>query len=393
LDSISADRVQAEAEARVGMSDPERDQFAPNLAAIVESANAEGRLSPTGLARTHGELVGALANKLETLRWIGQHPDIQHETIERPILLTGLPRSGTTYFLYLFDRDPALRLLRSWEAARPCPPPAAYPDTIAPRIAASQAISDAMRASVPGADAIHLSDPDGPEECHSILTQTFAQAGFYNYLRVPSYFDYLLDHADLAATYRVHKRQLQLLQWRAPARRWTLKYPNHLLGLRSIVEVYPDAQFLITHRDPVQTLASLCKLTLTFRAMNTQASDPHEIGRQMRYFVRRHIDRLMAFEAETSAAKAERARMVHVDYYRLVDAPEVVLSEIYPKIGVDMSPAVRRDIAEWRARNPKGKRGVHRYGLDEFGLSAGEVAEEFAFYTRYFDIPREAAAA
>src|SRR5207244_1965281 len=158
-------------------------------------------------------------------------------------------------------------------------------------------------------------DADGPTECHAVLTQTFAQAGFLNYLDVPSYFEFLLDEIDLEGTFEVHKRTLQMLQHRAAPRRWTLKYPNHLLSMDAIRAIYPDSRFVVTHRDPVQTLASLCKLTLDVRTIYADKVDPKTVGRQIRHFVRRHLDKFMDFATGPNATG-----MSHVDYYRLVEA-------------------------------------------------------------------------
>jgi len=387
--SLRVDQIKAQAEADVGMADPEPGAYDRNLSAIVNSVNEEARLSPTGEQLTFDELVRATRNRLEAGRWLRDHPEVLDETIDRPIFLTGLPRSGTTYMSYLFDCDPGLRQLRHWEVYTPNPPPAHDPASIPARIAAVDAFDAARSAAVPNYAAMHLSDADGPDECHWLLTQSYAQAGFFNNMRVPTYFDFLVDEIDLTPTFEVHKRQLQLLQWKAPRRRWSLKYPNHLLGMNAILEVYPDARFVMTHRDPVQTLASLSKLTLMLRRRRSHDVDPHEVGRQLRHFVRRHIDRIMEFDA----TPAGRERVTHIDYYRLVDAPDVVLGEAYPKAGIEMTPVARENIAEWRRQNPKGRRGTHSYAMEEFGLDPDEVAEEYRFYTRHFDIPREAEAA
>jgi hypothetical protein len=382
---VNADEIQAAAEREAKLIDPERSMFRRNLDWIVEAVNADAQLSPAGIAITNGELTAALSNRLQTLQWTLLHPEISAEVIQPPLFLTGLPRSGTTFFQHLFDNDPALRLLRVWESARPCPPPAIDAASVVERQVKAREDATAIREAIKGFDAMHLYDPDGPDECHALLTQTFAQAGFYNYLDVPDYFDRLLNDIDLDATFRVHRRQLQLLQWKSAPRRWTLKYPNHLLSMDAIVRVYPGAQFVITHRDPVQTLASLCNLTDKFRAWRSDIRDPQKVGRQMRYFVRQHILKLMQFEK----TKAADINTIHVDYYRLVDAPAVVLGEVYDRLGLSMPQRVRESVVEWHRRNPKGKRGKHSYNLEQFGLAVGEVTEEYSDYIRMFDIPTE----
>src|SRR5207249_2588401 len=142
---------------------------------------------------------------------------------------------------------------------------------------------------------LHLIDEDGPDECHALMEQSYSAAGFFNLYDVPGYFDHLMGKLDFEAAYRGHRRQLQLLQWKLPAKRWALKYPNHVIAMDSILAVYPDARFAMTHRDPVQVLASIAKMTLTLRSARYAHVDPHRVGRQMLDFIRRHIDRIMAF--------------------------------------------------------------------------------------------------
>jgi hypothetical protein len=241
------------------------------------------------------------------------------------------------------------------------------------------------RPSIAGFEAMHLSDADGPEECHAFLEHSYAAAGLFNLFDVPSFFDHLLTSADLAAAYRTHRRQLQLLQWRTPQPRWALKYPNHTIAMPEILAVYPDARFVMTHRDPVQTLASIAKLTFTLRGVRYDAAlDPHRVGQQMLDFVQRHIDRILAF-----CTSPQGERVTHVDYYRLVDDPAAVMRDVHAGLGLKTPEIVRAAVSEWHARNPQGSRGSNPYALEHYGLNADAVAEQFGAYMRHFDIPRE----
>ena len=184
--------------------------------------------------------------------------------------------------------------------------------------------------------------------------------------------------------YASHRRQLQLLQWRGPQPRWALKYPNHVIAMDAIVEVYPDARFAMTHRDPVQTLASIAKMSLTLRGARYDSVDPQRVGRQMLDFVRRHIDRIMAF-----SRGPEAGRVVNIDYYRLVADPVAVMREIHAGLGIDTPDDVGEAVAAWRRNNPKNARGKNDYALEQFGIRAEEALELFGDYMRHFDIPRE----
>jgi hypothetical protein len=299
-----------------------------------------------------------------------------------------LPRSGTTYFQYLFDQDPRLRMMRTWEGERPVPPPALDAESVRRRHDASVENARLAREATGGKiDAMHLTDVDGPQECLAILDQTFVNPGLLWMMSVSGYLDYLLHRADLDAAYEYHARVLRLLQWGGPERRWALKWPCHLLALDSIATVHPDARFVVTHRDPVQALASNCSLTHMLRAGTSPNADPQQIGRDMLELVRQHVDRLVAFDIAQSAAG--HSALVHVDYYRLVDAPETVMPEVFAAIDLEWTPEVDERVRAWREANPKGKRGTHDYNLDDYGLDRATVADAFADYTERFDIPSE----
>lgn len=379
---LDAAAIIAEAEARVGVDDSEVALHV-NLEHLVASLNEEARLPPRGEASAHKALVDRTADRLEAIKWSRDHPDIGDEVIAQPVFLTGLPRSGTTFFQYLFDRDFRFRLIRSWEGITPSPPPGYDAESVLRRKMEEGERRRQTRPPIPGFEALHLVDADGPEECHAFMEHSYAAAGFYNLFNVPSYFDYLMTSLDLTAAYRTHRRQLQLLQWRMPQPRWALKYPNHIMN--NILQVYPDARFVMTHRDPVQTLASISKMSFTLRGVRYDAPiDPKLVGRQMLDFVQRHIDRIMAFCASPASD-----RVTHVDYYRAIDNPAAVVAEVHAALGIDTPSTVNDAVADWHRRNPKNARGANPYSFEQFGLDPDAIAEQFSGYMRHFDIPRE----
>jgi hypothetical protein len=381
---LNADEIIAEAEAAVGVSDSDTG-VRGNLARLVAAIAETGRQPPEGLARTRAALLRDTVARLEGLKWVRDHPEIADQPIDAPVFLAGLPRSGTTYFQYLFDRDPRFRLIRTWESLTPFPPPGADPASAERRKAEWAELRHKISPPFEGFDALHLVDQDGSDECHAFLEQSFGAAGLNNLYRVPGYFDYLLDEADLALTYRIHKRQLQLLQWHSPAKPWALKYPNHVIAMQQILEVYPDARLVMTHRDPLQALASICKMTFNLRAMRGGGEiDKHEVGRDMLHFIGRHIDRILEFDRG-----ADGGRVVHVDYYALVADPVAEMRRIHAGIGIDTPPDVAEAVGAWQRANPKNARGRNDYTLGEYGLDAATVAERFGDYIRRFAIPSE----
>jgi hypothetical protein len=389
--TTSVDEVVERASALTDVVDAAPTHFVENLGALVDAVNAEAVLTDEGIQGILYQLVPALRNRMEVDAYVAEHPEVDESPLPAPIFLTGLPRSGTTYFQYLFDQDPRLRMLRTWEGERPSPPPALDPESAAQRHATSVENAKLMREMTGGKiDAFHLTDVDGPQECLAILDQTFVNPGMLWTTSVFGYLEYLLHEADLREAYEYHARVLRLLQQGAPEQRWALKWPCHLLALEAIAEVHPDATFVVTHRDPVQALASNCSLTNMLRAGTSPHADPEHIGRDMLELVRQHVDRLVAFDIEQE--KLGSGRLVHVDYYQLVDDPAAVMPTVFEAVDLEWTPEVDERVRTWREENPKGKRGTHEYDLTDYGLERETVAEAFAAYTERFDIPSEATA-
>lgn len=382
---LSMEAVIADAVAMADVAHPDVAPFRANLELLIGCINAEARLCPEALPAIQRQLAQPLRNRLEASDWVSRYPEIRAEQIENPIFIIGMPRSGTTYFQYLFEAEPGMRMLRYWEGQQPCPPPGFDPSTIEPRIAACAALKTKIRGdTLSGKLAqIHLSDAGGPEECLGILDQTFANVGHYWTYRVPGYFARCLDGVDLRAAYEHHKLVLQLLQWRGEKRRWVLKWPCHLVALPQLLEVYPNASFIATHRDPVQALASNCSLAAMLRRGTSEAVDLHEVGQQMKAMIHTYLERLVAFDQSFTG------KIAHVDYTTAVARPEEAVAQAFAALDIEMTPAFSQSIIDWRRDNPPGKRGTHDYDLADYGLDARQVAADYAFYIDRFAIPAE----
>jgi hypothetical protein len=362
------------------------DAFTEFYDRFVDALNTEGAgLSPRGVQRASANIGRALRNRLLQQDWLAREPAIAAEVIDRPILLMGLPRSGTTVMHHLFDHDPAMRLLRFWETLQTSPPPV-DPASVEQRVAFAHQMKAQALSDKANFDAMHLLDPEGPDECTNLIDQVFGMVGVLNLYRIPGYFQWLAEKADFRKVYAHHKTVLQHLQWQSPPRRWVMKYPNYIMSMAQLRATYPDALFVISHRDPVQTLASLCKLTHVLRSVSYAEvdNDKHQVGRDIWHFVQTHVDHMLDYRRSSGDTA-----IVDVDYRQLIDNPTEVVQSVYTAAGMDFPDAVRAEIAEWTAKNPKGKRGVNAYNLEDYGLNRDAVEAGFAEYRRVFDIPLE----
>jgi hypothetical protein len=277
---LDAEAVLAKAIKKAGCSDFGDEDFREGLVRFLESAEREGELTLLGRLMVQGYATGNLVNRLKLVDWRKRHPEVEKEEIVRPLFIVGLPRTGTTILHSVLERDPANRSPLAWEIQHPVPP--ATPETFHsdPRIATMQKTLTQFFALVPGFEAMHPMSATQPEECVAVFTQCFRSEQLQTQFNVPSYQAWV-DDADMRSTYEYHKRFLQHVQsGGVPGERWVLKSPAHLNKIDTLLDVFPDARIVHTHRDPIRVCASVASLTAMLRSAGTDHIDLHEIGRQ-----------------------------------------------------------------------------------------------------------------
>lgn len=199
---------------------------------------------------------------------------------------------------------------------------------------------------------------------------------------VPSY-EAWLEQQDLCGAYAWHRRFLQHLQWRWPTERWVLKAPAHLFGIEALLATYPDAGVVLTHRAPLEVVASLASLTAVLRGTFSDAVDPLAVGAEM---TRRWASGLARALKVRDRGRVPAGRMVDVLYPDLMRDPIGVVRRIYSSFDLELTRDAERRMRDFLARNPKDKTGRHRYSLEEFGLDAGEEKERYAAYAKRFGL-------
>lgn len=370
--------VDAAAE-RAGSRDLGADTWRDGLAVLLESARAEADLNELGVAVLTDLVVGWLANRIDVERWHADHPEIAQQDVGAPLFGLGLPRTGSTALSFLLAADPARRSLRTWEAQQPCPPPEAATEHDDPRIPATQAGIDVQRELFPEFVGMLPTSATGPQECLVVLAfdcRSMLPAGM---MHLPGYTSWLLHAADMVTAYRYHRRVLQLLQWRCPPTRWWLKSPSHMLSIDALARVYPDARFVMTHRDIRAVIPSLVALMSALSRPLARRHDPRRIAAHVVDVWEEGLRRLVAFRDA-----GNEHRFFDVEFGELRDDPMPTIRRLYEWLGEELSPEAARRMAAWWRENAKDRHGASPTGSEDHAVDPGELGERFAFYHERF---------
>ena len=361
----------AAARAATGLEDFGDDSFLEGLQVLVRSLREEAQLNATGEHLLRHRIIGHLAQRLEVEDWYRRHPEIDEVRIKAPLFGVSLPRTGSTALSFLLAEDPDARSLRRWESSRPCPPPSTVtpPD---PRIAQAQAGAAVRREGVRG----HVPESaTGPAECQELMALDFRSHLFQAFARIPGYSAWLLE-ADLTSTYRYERRVLKLLQWGCPDKPWRLKCPTHLLFLEHLDRAFPDARFVMTHRDPTDVIVSVAHLYADYIGKFSDRVDLHDVGRLNVQHWSLGMERALAFRD-----KGNEARFHDIDFRAMQRDPVGAVRGLYEWLGEPVSASFEAGMNRWWQQNAQNREpGAHPEAAT-YGLDLDQVRPLFANYT------------
>lgn len=358
---------------RTGLEDFGEEGFLPALERLVASMRDEARLSPTGHVIQHTRLVEALCTRLRLRALEQAHPELETLALPPVVVVAGVQRTGTTKLQRLLAADPDARALQSWEALDPVPRPGEARGQGHRRRRRAQLAQGALAYLAPDFFAVHPVEADAPEEDVLLLDLSFMSQTPEATLHVPSYARWL-EAQDHAPAYRLLRRLLRALTWQRPGRRWVLKTPEHMEHLDALFEAFPGATVVWTHRDPLETMASFCSMVAHGRGVFSDHVDPHEVGRHWLRKVRRMGQRAL------DARERHPERFVDVMYDELVRDPMGQIERIHAALGEPLPPRARAAMQALDARNRQHRHGVHRYALEDFGLTPQDVDRELGFF-------------
>jgi hypothetical protein len=379
--SWSARQIIELARRRTGLREFGDNAFQEPLRVLARSYEEEAALSTFGRIAARWDALRFLSNLLTLRAAEEENSAILEESIEQPMFITGLPRSGTTFLHGLLVEDRSNLAVRCWETVYPCAVHSASPTL---QDACAIKVERQLRTFAwlaPEIRNVHRLSARSPQECTEITAHVFQSLRFDTTHRVPSYRRWLDDAGHLAA-YRFHRRFLKHLQYGKSARRWVLKSPDHIFALDAIHDVYPDARFVFVHRSPLEVLPSVAQLTEILRRPFTRHLDRSEIGRQVSERWEHGANILIGVAA---ASRTFPHHVAHIDFNALVRNPVGSVAALYERFGLTFSDAFANRLLAQLVNWPEGGYRHNRPSLEEYGLSHETERRRFGAYMDCFE--------
>lgn len=363
-----------------GLSDFGGDEWREGYHILLKSLREEADLNPVGRLTAKSMLVRTLSNRLLITDYIKQHPEVLEQDIKAPFIIAGLPRTGTTILQNLLAADPNSRFMTFWEGSFPCPPKSGK-DT---RIADTQKEMDIICKFIPGFRSIHDMGAELAQECITLMAMNFTSVQFELNYNVPSYQAWYFKQ-DLVPTFEFHKKCLQLLQHFNSKQHWVLKTPPYVSAIEPLLEVYPDARILQTHRNPSKVIASVSSLYFALQALSSDSITAEYVGDLELKTWSKHLQ----LNLESRKRLIDRKEQIYDLYFdELLDEPVKCIERIYQHFDMDWTPELEKIMHGFMANNERNKHGKHHYTPEMYGLDVAEMDKIFAEYCGYFSISK-----
>lgn len=380
---FALDRLHETVARETGCDDFGPPDYLTGLTVLLQSMDYDPRFSPDGRALAWRGLIDALSSRARAFAAMAAHPGYQGTPLPAPMVITGVPRTGTTALHRLMAIDPRLQGLQTWLLNTPMPRPPRETWADYEGFRRTVAAIEARTAAAPERKAAHQSAAEGVEECCIILRQSFT-SNIWNCMGWSSAtYDAWWQGQSEADAYRYFRDCVQLIGMNDPGQRWLLKNPGHIEHLHEIFAVFPDARVIQTHRDPAKAIPSLVSLLARLHPV-------YEEGRydqRQRNMMRRETHKWANAAAKAEAVKARHPGqvldVVHADFHA---DPMRVLEQVYAFVGLEIGSELRASFARRIAEKPELAHGVHRYDIADYGMSEDEVREVFGDYVERYDL-------
>jgi hypothetical protein len=367
-----------------GLDDFGDDGWREPFAVLVKALEEEAQLTLMGRLMARNDIILWLSTRLRVTDTLKRHPEILEEEIVAPMFIVGLPRSGTSILFELLAQDPDVGVPLMWEALQPCPPPETASYHSDPRIQVADRLFTQWGRVAPEFNSMHEMRGDIPAECGLLIAATFISDHNASLHQTPSYSAWCAQ-ADFLPVYEYHRTILKILQWKNPRKRWLLKAPEHQVHLDTLLQVYPDARIVQTHRDPIKCMASTTSLMGTLYYMRSDQAFNAEMFENI-IMGEATANRLEHVIEQREQGVVPAANIADSRYQDLMDDPIGCMGSIYGHFGMTLGEEARARMMEYLASKPKGKFGKHDYRVDE------ARSKERALFRRYqelYDVPDE----
>jgi hypothetical protein len=384
---FDADEMLAKAQERAQCDNFGDPGFRVRLDAMIAAVEADTGLGPLGRLSIYERTIRLLTARLLVEDLVARRPEILAIELPAPIIVIGLPRSGTTHLVNLIAADTRLRSLPYWESLEPCPRPGGGPDRdgIDPRFTRCQREYEAQMQMVPLLPAMHHQYPAAIEEEIELQDIDFSAYTLEWMARVPKWRDFYFT-LDQHAHYAYMRKVLQVLTFLRGPNHWVLKSPQHLEQIPALLATFPDATFAVTHRDPVSVIVSSITMAAYGDRVRRPAIEPEELGE---YWIDRVDQLLRACVRDRDLLPPDRT--IDVLFHEFMADDVATVERLYERNGLAMTPKARGRLDAYMAANPRGKHGRIEYDLQgDFGLDPATVRERFGYYFERFPVRAEA---
>jgi Sulfotransferase family len=385
--ALSTDAVVAAARHETGLEDlgPGEPAWWERMTVITTALRDEANLGPVGILSAWSQLTGLTRNRLRIADLLARHPEIHDIAVSKPIIICGLPRTGTTHLHNLLSADPALRSLPYWESLEPIPAPG---EGIEERRARTGAGLDVLNTGLPYFVRMHEMTTDHVHEEIQLLAIDASSMLFETMALMPSWREYYLSH-DQAPHYEYMKTVLKCLTFLRPGHqptRWVLKSPQHLEQFSPLARVFPDATFVVTHRDPVSVTLSMGTMLAYLGRLSLAQVDPLAIGRS---WAERLRVMLATAVRDRHLLPADQSIDVRFDEFMRDDM--AMVARIYELAAQPLDATALAAMEAFVDDHPRGKHGTVRYDATQLGLDLPELRQQLSFYSEAFNVVDEGA--
>jgi hypothetical protein len=373
---------------RAGLDDFGGESWREGLGLLIDTVESAPGVNPGGREYVYGQFVDALWNRLRVVGYCRSHPEVADETIERPLVVLGLPRTGTSLASYLLDQDSQRRSLLTWEAEDSVPPSTPASLRTDPRCQKKKAELDVLAAGLKAANIpmVHWDEADGPTECMFVQSQNFKAYLWEAFMPTDAYANWLLG-TDMTSTYAYERMVLQMLQSRAPGV-WSLKMPSHAVHIEALLAAFPDARIVWAHRDPFKATASFLRLNYLSRAVLGAQVDADVIVPNVLRQLAEHVRRPLS-----TRRRIGDGRFFDLHYAELMRDPIGVMRSLYEWAGDKLTAPTERAMRLWLDEHPQDRFGVAPYSLEGSGVTSADLEPIFDEYLSAFDVELEGDAA